>query len=86
MHFMSITPFKIKRQLGTSDARSQYRCGRVGRGIQPPFTTQTTPNTQTFTKSIKNARFVKSITASNGPMDQRMDGWTKPPIKLRIRN
>ena len=31
----------------TSDAGSQYRCGRVGRGIQPPSTPNTHPNIHT---------------------------------------
>ena len=28
----------LKGRRGTSDAGSQYRCGRVSRGIQPPST------------------------------------------------
>ena len=37
---------------GTSDAGSQYRCGRLGGGIQPPSTPQPNPNTKAYTKSI----------------------------------
>ena len=29
-----------QRKKGTSDAGSQYRCGQVGRGIQPPNSLQ----------------------------------------------
>ena len=36
----------------TSDAGSQYRCGRVGRGIQPPATPQHPFHTETYTLSI----------------------------------
>ena len=70
-------------QIGsTSDAGSQYRCGRVGRGIQPPFTPQPA-RTQTYTKSIENARFP---TFQLNHHDGRIDGWTKPLIELRVRN
>ena len=41
----------------TSDAGSQYRCGWVGRVIQPPSTSQLPPHTQTHTKSIQNTLF-----------------------------
>ena len=57
----------------TSDAGSQYRCGRVGRGIQPPSTPQPTPNTQTYTKSIENARFPTFQLDDHGPTDGRTD-------------
>ena len=43
---------KQTKRKKTSDAGSQYCCGRVGRGIQPPSTPKPTPNTQTYTKSI----------------------------------
>ena len=56
-----------------SDARSQYRCGRVGRGIQPPATPQPTANTRTYAKSIKNARFPTFQLDDHGPTDQRTD-------------
>ena len=52
----------------TSDAGSQYRCGRMGRGIQPPSTPQPRSNTQTYTKSIENARF--QLDHHDGPTDQ----------------
>ena len=45
----------------TSDAGSQYRCGRVGRGSQPPFLPKALlnplSNTDTYTKRFQNARF-----------------------------
>ena len=53
---------------GTSDAGSQYRCGRVGRGFQPPSTPIPIPNTQTYTKSIKNARFPTFQLDDHGPV------------------
>ena len=55
----------------TSDAGSQYCCGRVDRGIQPRFTHQLPPHTQTYTKSIQNARFFHFLTQS-----LRTDGRT----------
>ena len=74
----------------TSDAGSQYRCGQVGRGIQPPFTPKPILNTQTYTKSIKNARFPTIQLDDPGRTDQRTDrrtdGRTKPLIELRVRN
>ena len=42
----------IQKSSVTSDAGSQYRCGRVGRGIQPPSTPKPIPYTQSYTKSI----------------------------------
>ena len=65
--------------LRTSDAGSQYRCGRVGRGIQPPSTPQPTCNTQTYTKSVENARFPTlqldhHDRRTNGPRDGPTDG------------
>ena len=54
---------------------SQYRCGRVGRGIQPPSTPiAPTINTQTK-KGIKNVLFpIFDSWVTDGRMDQRMDG------------
>ena len=66
---------KVEEKI-TSDAGSQYRCGRVGRGIQPPSTPKPTPNTQTYTKSIKNARFPTFQLDDHGPTDRRTDGPT----------
>ena len=42
---------KIERKNQTSDAGSQYRCGRVGRGIQPPSIPSRTPGSLTHTDS-----------------------------------
>ena len=58
----------------TSDAGSQYRCGRVGRGIQALFTPQPTSNTQTYTKSIENAHF--QLDHHDGRTDRRTDRRT----------
>ena len=67
----------------TSDAGTQYRCGRVGRGSQPPSTPNAPPNplpnTDTNTNSFENARFP---TRAHG----RMYGRRKPPIELCVRN
>ena len=62
----------------TSDAGSQYRCGRVGRGSQPPFTPNTLPNplsnTDTYTKSFQNAHFPTfRLVFTDRRTDQRMD-------------
>ena len=70
----------------TSDAGSQYRCGRVGRGIRPPSIP--TSNTQTYTKSIENARFPTFQLdhhdgRTNGPTDQRTDQRTNGPTDQR---
>ena len=71
----------------TSDAGSQYRCGWVGRGIQPPSTPQPTHNTHTqkVSKTLIFPLF-DSITMMDGPKDQWTDGRTKPLIELRVRN
>ena len=61
-------------QLKTSDAGSQYCCGWVGRGIQPPSTPQSPSHTRTYTKSIKNCRFSTFRLDHHGPTDQRTDG------------
>ena len=58
----------------TSEAGSQYRCGRVGRGILPLSLPQPTSNTQTYTKSIENACF--QFDHHDGRTDRRTDGQT----------
>ena len=60
------------RNWKTCDAGSQYRCGRVGRGIQAPSTPQSTSYTHTYTKNIENARF--QLDHHGGPT-RRTDGW-----------
>ena len=62
----------------TSDAGSQYRCGRVGRGSQPPSTPNTHSNTDTYTRSFKTLVFLlfDSCSWTNGPTDQQTDGPT----------
>ena len=69
-------------QVETSDAGSQYCCGRVDRGIQPRFAHQLPPHTQTYTKSIQNARFFHFLTQSllldgRTNTDQKTDGHTE---------
>ena len=83
----------------TSNARSPYRCGRVGRGIQPPALPQPHPQPPSNTLTHKQfqlqhqkyAFFVFQLERDNwsmadGPTDQRTNGWTKPLIELRVRN
>ena len=43
--------------LRTSDAGSQYRCGQVGRGIQPPSTPHAPPQTHQPKKHLKRQFF-----------------------------
>ena len=69
---------KLSEMGTTSDAGSQYRCGRVGMGIQPPSTLQPIDNTQTETKSIGSARFPTfqldhRDSRTNGRTDGRTD-------------
>ena len=64
---------KLSEMGTTSDAGSQYCCGRVGRGIQPPSTLQPIDKTQTETKSIGSARFP---TFQLDHHDQRTNGRT----------
>ena len=45
------TAIKTMREKA-SDAGSLYRCGRLGRGVQPPSTPQPPTYTQTYAKSI----------------------------------
>ena len=53
---VALTKQDKERTSSTSDAGSQYRCGRVGRGSQPPSTPNAPPNppsnTDTYTKSF----------------------------------
>ena len=75
----------------TSDAGSQYRCGRLGRGIKPPTTPQTPFHTQSYIKSIQNAHFSTFrldhlYGRTDGPTNGRTDGRTKPLIELRVHN
>ena len=70
--------------LKTSDAGSQYRYRRIGRGVQPPpHTTQKHKNTNTNLCTLTNLdtnitairvfALVDSI-ITDGPIDGRMDG------------
>ena len=69
------------------DTGSQYCCGWVGRGIQPPSTSQPTCNTQTYTKSVENACFPTfQLDHHDQRTDGRTNGRTKPLIELRVRN
>ena len=68
----------------TRDAGSRYRCGRVGRGAQPPSTPSLNPHTLTHTNThgqtqpqyISNARFHTFWLNRNGLTDGLMDGRT----------
>ena len=59
-------------------AGSQYRCGRVGRGIQPPFTPPP-PHSNVPKKYLKRSfshfltRWPPTDRRTNGPMDGRTD-------------
>ena len=61
----------------TSDAGSQYRCGWVGRGIQPPSTPKPTPTLKHTQKVSKMLVFLlfNSMTP-DGWTDQRTNGRT----------
>ena len=73
---------------------SDFSNGWVGRGIQPPSTPNLHPYTQTYTKSIKNARFStfrlyhhgRTKGSTDRRTDQRTDQRTKPLTELRVRN
>ena len=59
--------------LQTSDAGSQYHCGWVGRGIQPPSTPQVPhSHTQNASKTLVFALF-DSCSRTDGPTDRRTD-------------
>ena len=68
---------------GTSDAGSQYRRGRVGRGIQPQSTPKPQPHTLKHTQKVSETLvFPLFLLDHHGTMDQRngpTDGRTKPP-------
>ena len=67
----------------TSDAGSQYRCGRMGRGSQPPSTPNTPPNpppnTNTCTKSFLNTCLPPFQLNQYRGTDRLMDQWTNKP-------
>ena len=65
----------------TSDARSQHRRGRVGRGVQPPFTIHA-PHLHTYTyihKKHRKRSFSHFFTHATEPTD----GRTKPLFRVR---
>ena len=84
--------------VATSDAGSQYSCGRVGRGIQPPASPQpypvhschafTHPHTHNNNCSFIIARVsrfqLERGRLTDGPTGQRTKR-TKPLIDLRVR-
>ena len=76
----------------TGDAGSQYYCGRVGRGIQPPSTPHAPTPTHLLIKTSKTLVFplFDSWLRTDGRTDRwtdgQTDGRTKPLIELRVRN
>ena len=62
----------------TSDAGSQYCCGRVGRSIQPRSTPQLPPHKQKVSRMLVFPLFDSII--KDGLTDRRTNGWTKPLI------
>ena len=68
---------KQKEEKKTSDAGSQYRCRRVGKGIKPPSTPQP-PQTLKQTEKVL-------ITMTDEPTDGRTDGPTKSATKKQKR-
>ena len=59
-----------------SDAGSQYRWGRVGRGLQPPSTPQVPhSHTQNASNTLIFALF-NSCSRTDGPTDRRTNGKT----------
>ena len=97
--FFCVSPRELegfieRRMKQTSDAGSRYRCGRVGRGIQPPSTPQVPHGPNDMHKMHLKRSFLHFSTRVHGPTDQRTDGWTdgrtdgrtKPLIELRVRN
>ena len=82
--------FERSPVLETSDAGSQYCCGRVGRGSQPPSTPNAPPNPpfqpKHIHKNVLKGLFSHFSTRAHGATDPRTDGWTKPLIGVRVRN
>ena len=67
----------------TSGAGSQYRCGRVGRGSQPPSKPNTLSNTDTYTKSFKTLVFplFNSCSRTNGRTNKASYSVACPQLK-----
>ena len=64
-------------QLKTSDAESQYCCGRVGRGMQPLSTPRHTPTLKLTQKESETLVFpLSNLMTFNGRTDGQMDGGT----------
>ena len=64
---------EIEIQRERNDAGSQYRCGRVGRGILPP----SIPHAPlTYTKNYLKCSFSHFSTRVHGPTDRPTDGPT----------
>ena len=61
----------------TSDVGSQYHCGQVGRGVQPPFILAHPAHTRTHTVIMGASKMcVFAIFDLISMMDQQMDQWT----------
>ena len=77
----------LRSCISTSDAGSQYRCGRVGRGIQPPSTPHAPPHQHTYPKKhLKRLFFHFSTRAlrTDGRTGRRTDGLFKNRDNLGI--
>ena len=67
----------LRSCISTSDAGSQYRCGRVGRGIQPPSTPHAPPPTHIPKKTSKTLVFpLFDSCVTDRRTDGQKDGWT----------
>ena len=62
--------------LKTSDAGSQYRCGRVGKGVQPPSTPQPPHKHTNIRKKYLKRSFPHFPICADGPTDRRTNGRT----------
>ena len=72
LKFSSLAAFTFDWE--TSDAGSQYRCGRLGRGVKPP---SHPPHIDTHKKYPKRLFF--HISTRSLPMDGPMDGPADGP-------
>ena len=83
--------YRIKVDV-TSDAGSQYRCGQVGGGVQPPANPIPHPSHTNIHKKYPKCLLTYRLNhyqQTNGPTDQQTNGpkdKQRPLIELRVRN